>query len=136
MNGVPKTPEFIITTTDEPEQREAQFSDLYALKDKIASIMLLWDFNSYYINIQQGYFIINGGRRIQPTVASLMLHKKLEYARRNRMDVQIAGDDEKENPEISISYIFGMHGVSGDEEKSILLHISSDGTTWCWRDTK
>jgi len=136
MNSRAKAPDFIITTDDNAEAREIQFSDIFNLKNKITSIMLLWDYNSYYVNIEQGYFIINGGKRIQPTVATMMLHKKLEYARRNRMDIQMDGDDTLEESDIRMSYLFGIEGIVDNEHKSILLHISEDGFLWGWRDKR
>lgn len=128
-------PEIIVTTENNPEPYEVQFSDIYNIKDKIKSMLLLWDTNSYYVNIDVGYFIINGGRRVQPVILQMMTDKTIEYAKRNRMDVTLDGDD-LEQGEIQSSYLLGVTGKYNGENKTILVHVSPDGSLWGWKDKR
>lgn len=129
-------PDIIVTTELNPEPFQVLFSDLYALKNKIKSLLFLWDYNSYYVNVEQGYFIINGGRRIQPTITLTMTDKIIEYAKRNRVDVTLDNNENINSGEVQSSYLLGIIGKDGTENKSILIHISPDGSLWGWKDKR
>ena len=132
--AIKQIPEFIVTTYERPEAHEIQFNELFKLKINITSIMLLWDFNSYYVNVDEGYFIINGGRRVQPTVIGKLSDRELEYARRSRVDLELGSDDLVDAPDAQVSYLFGITGTYEHEKKSVLLHIAEDGSVWGWKD--
>ena len=125
-------PEWMITTYDNPEYRKVEFSELLALKDEINSAILLWNFNSYLINISEAYFIINGGRKLQPTVFFNMTDRKFLYARRHRETLPVGVDLGNENRTHEVFYLLGVEGMVEGEKKELLLFISSDGTLWKW----
>jgi len=130
-------PIIIITTYCNTTPRRIAFQDLYAIKNEITSLQLLWDFNSYFINIPIGYFIINGGNRIRPMVVEGMEIPVIEYAKRNRVDMALNTiDDPDKTNEIKISYLIGITGLCDGVSKSVLLHISDNGSVWSWRDSR
>jgi hypothetical protein len=132
-----KEPEFFITTQDNPEVRPVPFVNLYAQRDFMTSMTLLWDCNSYHINIIDKYFIINGGRRI-PVTGKLDSIKVL-YARRNNVELTVTGGKEVKR---GISYLLGFEAVNdnnlteGPVKHELMLHISSDGKVYTFRDKR
>lgn len=129
MNN-PTDPEWIITRVDDPKPQRVEFPDLFSQKDQITSIAVLWDTNSYYVNIEEGYFIINGGRRLQPTGVAMMEDRRIEYARRNSRSFAVGQQDKSVN---SSSYLVGIEGRIENEERQLLIHVSSDGRSWGWK---
>ena len=128
-------PTFLVSTEYPLKYKICSFSQLYNIRFDIKSLILLWDFNSYLINIHDKYFIINGGRKIQPNVFNEMKDFHLIYARRNRINIVLDSDKPTEKPQKF--YLFGIEGKFLDNmANSILLQISEDGTQWIWRDKK
>ena len=125
-------PEWIITTYEDANPRKVDFLELLGLRDQISSALLLWNFNSYYINLSEAYFIINGGRKIQPTVFFNMTDRKFLYARRHRETLPVGVDLGNENRTHEVFYLLGVEGMLEGEKKELLLLISSDGTLWKW----
>lgn len=125
------TPEILVTTSDNTAPHCVLFEELYPLKDQLQSITLLWNANCYLVNAVRNYVIINGGRRLQLSALQKCRDRKVIYRKRNMMQVSVVG---KEPLTREITYIIGVSGVVANKPKLILLQISSDGTTWTWRD--
>ena len=125
-------PEWIITTYEDDNPRKVDFLELLGLRDQISSALLLWNFNSYYINLSEAYFIINGGRKIQPTVFFNMTDRKFLYARRHRETLPVGVELGNENKTHEVFYLLGVEGMIEGEKKELLLFISSDGSLWKW----
>ncbi len=119
--GVPRVPdpEWVISVYGEPKPRSVSFKELFELKDKISSMTLLWNTHSFYVNVEEGYFIINGGRRLKPLPFESLEDKKILYARRNSMNVTVSGNDDLKQGDIIVTYLLGVHGKLGEEEKEI-----------------
>jgi hypothetical protein len=125
----------MITTYENFSAHKVDFSELYSKKNQITSMLLMWDYNSYYVNITNKYFIINGGNRIRPTIMETMEQPVLEYARRNRANIEINVESTK-NGKVEISYLIGVTGLCDGTAKSILLHISETGDMWMWKEDR
>jgi len=132
MEKKEQTPEWIIATYDDPNNRKVEFSELLALKDKISSALLLWDYNSYYVNLSEQYFIINGGRRLQPTIFPKLDNSSFLYARRNKKTMPVGVAPGNEYLSHEITYLLGIEGTLNGEKKELLIQISSDGSLWKW----
>ena len=124
-------PEWIITTYDSSKQRNICFKDLLKLRPQIDSLMLLFDYNSFYVNVDGRYFIINGGRRIQPTAFSMMVKPTVLYSKRRTRTMTVNGGSKSTDV---ISYLLGVEGELDGQMRQLLLHISGDGKLWVWRD--
>jgi len=127
------SPEFIVKQENEIYKSVA-FQDIYSIQDLIEVFVLLWDTNSILVDIKNGKFTINGGRKLIPAGYENLQNKKLLYARRTQARVNIA----KLNGVVptDIFYLAGFKGNSeAGEEKEIFIVISEDGKTWKW-DTK
>jgi hypothetical protein len=81
---------------------------------------ILWDNNCYYVNINQKYFIINGGRK-QLFQTSTNDKAVIFYTRRNTQEI-----GKEKSPRSS--YLLGADYGSG----KIYIHISDDGKYWTW----
>jgi len=86
---VPNDPEWFITTVSRKDPEKVLFKDIFKQRNEILSMMILWDYNSYYVNILDRYFIINGGRRLQPTVLLQLENPIVCYARRVQQDYAV-----------------------------------------------
>lgn len=126
-------PEWIIETEDNRSPHSVQLPEIFAQKDLVRSVVLLWDTNSYYVNVEEGYFIINGGRRLQPTGVAMMEDRRICYARRNSRSFAVGQPDQAQD---SVSYLVGVEGRIEGEERQLLLQISSDGRLWVWKDKR
>lgn len=121
-------PEYIISTVDQGSPRIVPFSELYAQRRDITAMTLLWDHNSYHVNVVDRYFIINGGRKLH--FEDLFPVPMILYSRRNRFEVS-DGEGAKDP---MVTYLLGLQ--SQDEKKQLFLHISGDGQAWAWDNAR
>lgn len=127
------SPEWIVWIGDDPKPVSLQFEELFPVKDQIKKVVLLWDTNSYVIDVVNKSFIINGGRLFQPVGLQDMENAVLEYAARHTRQLSMTADSESSE---SISYLAGVKGTIENEERQLLIHVSSDGRSWSWKDHK
>ncbi len=132
MGEIVLAPEWIVTTTDQMSPIKAKFIDLFEMKPRILSMMLLWVHNSYYVNVAERTMIINGGHKFRPLAMEEFDPIHILYARRNQAvyttnGVQDGGSDK------SISYLLGFEGILNKESRELFLHISEDGSLWAWK---
>lgn len=128
-------PEIIIRNKKEPTPRPVRFEELSSLVDGLQSITLLWNCNSYLVNVDRRCFIINGGRRIGVNpIFKDCRDLKLFYRRRTQMDLTVGSDNGGDNRRVS--YLLGFSGVVNGEEKFMFIQVTDDGSQWVWRDHK
>lgn len=127
------SPEWIVWIGDDPKPVSLQFEELYPVKDQIKKAVLLWDTNSYVIDVVNKTFIVNGGRPIQPPGLHSLQNAEIEYAARHTRQLSMTSDSESSE---RISFLVGVKGTIQGEERSLLLHISDDGSMWQWKDTR
>lgn len=58
---------------------------------------------------------------------------EIEYAARHTRQLSMTSDSESSE---RISFLVGVKGTIQGEERSLLLHISDDGSMWQWKDTR
>lgn len=119
--------------TDDAGVRKVLFKDIFPNRDKIQAITMLWDTNTYQVNLEDLCFIINGGRRIQPTALLQFTDVKPVAIKRHRKEMSLTGGDTGEE---QVSFLLGVSGILDGEERQLLLHISQDGSLWAWRNNK
>ncbi len=129
-------PEFIIRIKGEPTPRPVEFGELFALRDKLQSLTLLWDCNSYHVNVSEGkrHFLINGGRRLKMPAYKKCTDLKVFYRKRNQQDITFGVTSKK--GDYRAFYLLGFEGTVDGEAKLTFLQVSEDGTQWVWRDHK
>jgi hypothetical protein len=125
-------PSIIVVLTGDTVPRKIGFYDIFKYKQYIKTIIFLYDFNSYLINVEEGYFCINGGRRIKPNGCDEYEDRQLKYAKRNTKEVDLTDGHEAT---VRTNYILGLTGILGNEIKNVLIQISEDGLSWNWRDS-
>jgi hypothetical protein len=127
--------EWMITKEEDDGVRTSKvdFKDIFPQINKIVAVMMLWNANSYYVNAKERYFIINGGRRIQPTGLLQLEDPKPVAIKRHRVDMKL---DSEELSGESISFLLGIEGILNTEKRGIYLHVSPDGTLWTWKDSR
>lgn len=113
----------IIVSVKGSTPQKVPFENLFDLKDEITSIVLLWDTNSYFLNIENGTFIINGGRRL---MIPDMEGAKLLYRKRNGVTYALTGMGKKAH---KVNWIIGLEK---SPERRVFLNISGDGKTFEW----
>lgn len=128
--------EFIVKLRTEEAPKNLPFKELFHNRPEMASMMLLWNNNSYYINVEDRYFLINGGRRIIPAVLVLMKNPIVLYARRNKQEVNMNMDKPSEMGDRTITYLLGAEGIVDGISKEILLEVSENGLFWKWRNKR
>jgi len=128
-------PEFIIRIKSEPSPRPIRFEDIFPIKDELQSLTLLWDTNSYMVNRDKRFIIINGGRKIAFGEYKECRDLKIFYRRRVSQDIGVGNNIIKEKAK-RVSYLLGFVGTVKDETKYVFLHISTDGTQWVWKDER
>lgn len=124
-----QSPEWFITDSMGEKPRIVDFPDIFAIKSDVKSLMILWPLSSYYVNVKEKYFIIQGGKRIQPTGIDEMKDVKLLYARRNRQDMTLDG----QNKVLHVSYLMGVEGQLDGKTRVLYLEVSEDGRLWRWK---
>lgn len=116
--------------TDAYGTKKVLFKDIFPNRDNIESIMMLWDTNSYYINVKNKYFLINGGRRVQPIALLEMEDLKPLAVHRHRKELSTNTMDVTGNE--SSLFLVGVTGIIKDEVRDLFLYISQDGSMWSW----
>lgn len=120
--------EIIVTTRDALNApRTVRFEELYDLRENIASIMFLWDSNSYYVDSLSKVFMINGGRRI---ILDSMGDCSIMYRKRNSQTMSLTGKASKTNT----AWIVGLQEDT-DEGRIAALKITDGGSSWQWIDS-
>lgn len=122
--------EFIVKLKNEDTPKTLPFKELFQNRSNMESMQLLWDCSSYYVNVEERYFIINGGRRVQPDNLVMMESPMVLYTRRNKQEV---GMDGVEVGDRVITYLLGAEGIVDGIHKEILLEIEETGILWRWR---
>ncbi len=126
-------PEWIISTKTQPAPYVVEFKELFALRKDILSMTLLWTFNSYHVDVRRRQFLINGGRRIS---ISMQPDTELLYAKRNRKTV-LLNEIKKNGAGVhEITYLLGLQDVIDGRQREIMIHVSSDGANWYWRNRR
>lgn len=116
--------EIIIVTRDCPKPKKVRFEDLYGLKERIETIMFLWDTNCYYVDCKNNAFIINGGRRLAfPNLGNTCI----EFRRRNTMQVSSGVKAISR----TCTWIIGIKSI--DSGSMCLLEIEHSGNSWKWK---
>lgn len=124
-----ESPEWFITDSLEGKPKQVNFPDIFSIKSDVKSLMILWPLSSYYVNIEEKYFIIQGGKRIQPSGITEMKDVRLLYARRNRQDMTLDGQSKV----LHVSYLIGIEGELEGETRVLFLEVSDDGRFWRWK---
>jgi hypothetical protein len=117
--------EVIITSKDSSKPRVAQFSELFALRNDITSMMYLWNTSCYYVDVVRQTFIINGGRKI---VFGDFKACKILYRRRNQISYALNSDNN--DPKKKLNWLLGLEEIG--TKRKVLLIISEDGCFWEW----
>jgi len=128
--------EFVVTTRGEITPKVIPFENLFVLKPNIIAMTLLWNVNSYHVNIEQRLFILNGGRRIHINGFEDAENIRILYVRRNnlKMSVNSDGNGQPKEEKHEVSYLLGWEGEIKGETKQLMIHISPDGCNWYWRE--
>lgn len=116
--------EIIVSTIHSDMPKPVKFEELYGIKDDVISIIFLWNHNSYFVNVKERTFIINGGRKMNfPATGKT----KLLYRKRTAETVAITGAAEGSNRVIT-----WLVGFEDEVENKLFLQISEDGKHWTW----
>ena len=80
--------------------------------------------------------MVNGGRKIAVSVFKNCIDLDIFYRRRNSIELAFGAIPNKNDSEAGhkTTYLLGFSGTVNDEMLYMLLHISSDGTQWIWRN--
>jgi len=132
-------PEYIITTSEKPESHLVDFGEVFKQRDHIKTITLLWNTNSYLVNVEKRFFLINGGRRMQ--VNNLVQSSKVLpfLIRRHQAKIGVGfadGDGGGEVSEHTLTHLLGLEAEVLGVRKEIMIHISTDGREWVWKDRR
>lgn len=124
MDGDPH--EIIITTQEDSNQpRVVEFLDLYDLRNDITTMMYLWNANSYFVDVVNRTFIINGGRKLK---FGDMGPCRILYRRRNQQ--RYATNDLSKASEKVVLWLLGLEEIG--TKRRLLLIVSEDGVAWRW----
>ena len=123
--------ELEIIVKEQGQSTPIVFEEVYRHRDSIESLMLLWDASSYYVNREEMYFILCGGRRIKPdSLASFDKEKtRVFLAKRHQQDMS-AGSDGLTEGEHRLYYCLGLT----DDTHKMYAQISEDGRFWIWKE--
>lgn len=120
--------EILVQVQGESAPRSVKFEDLFAIKEVVLSIVLMWTYNSYYVGVDKSTFLINGGRKLK---FDRIKNPKLVYRKRTSQTISTTGAAEGERR--SMSWIVGIQ--EGDDGEMILLNITETGANWHWMNT-
>jgi len=115
--------EIMVTLKDDLTSRLVQFSELYAMRERIGSLMLLWNTNSYYVDSVSRTFIINGGRR---TKFNEMEDCRILYRRRTKAEVAMNSEERNR----IVTWLIGIESRSTGSV--VFIEIGDDGVEWKW----
>lgn len=116
--------EIVVSVEGNPTPKSVAFSDLYAMRESIKSVMVFWNTNSYYVDSMSKTFIINGGRKVR---FNEMEDCRILYRRRTQAEMAVNSGDEASR---KVIWIFGLE--SKKTGSTVFMEISEDGKDWKW----
>ena len=130
-------PAWVVETESNPTSRPIAFSDLKAYQQDIVAVALIWPTHSSRVGVRDRFFVINGGFPIKTDTDQAKSEAVLEYVRRQSQNVSLIGNNNVRVGGVATVYLIGYKYVTVDGvEKTRLVEISQDGTTWKFRDHK
>jgi len=124
-------PEWIVTFKDDKMARKLEHGQLYPNRERIESVVVFWDTNSYYVNVTGKFFIINGGRRVTSERLSRLENPMVLCVRRNQIQIPVNGSSA---PKKFALYLVGIQGVIEGKETQLFAEISNGGKDWEWKE--
>lgn len=120
-------PSWAIRTTGSPLFKTVVFKDILALKNQINAVSLVFDTNSYYVDVEDQHFVINGGRKLK-IETQIVSSPKLFYCVERRKDIGIGNNVLSQ----SFTYLLGYEG----KDKMMFMRIAPDGKTFRFETTR
>jgi len=120
-------PEWIVKYLDKDIPDSVEFESIFPSRDRIEHLTLLWDTNSYHLNVAERFFIVNGGRRLRPQILEEWGVCRLLAVRRWTRELSMTGDQVRAD---SARYLLGF--VGSDESEQLFVHVAEDGASWAW----
>lgn len=133
LDSMPKPRLDLLDTTKPPSlviskgtaaMHPASFEEASQKRLDIERACLIWNTNSYFIDVHAQEFVVNGGRKIrfdeeQVTDPVLLL------VRRHIRKVSMGGTAHLEE---RVSYLIGYEGMRGGAKHEVFAHVSPDGS--------
>lgn len=131
---------FLVSTKKDNKQIVIDFKDIFNIKSDLRTMTLLWNTNSYHVNLVGRFFIVNGGRKINIGGFDTVKCIEIIYAKRHSMAVSFNTSDKNGKGNIqkeTITYLLGMQGkdIKGTK-REIMLHVSTNGDEHEWLDKR
>lgn len=121
-------PQIVVATKKERVLYLTTFEDVAITKEEVATCALIWNTNSYYIDVENQIFVVNGGKKIrfdEYQVANAIL----VFVRRHH--VTLNGEKKEET-----SYFLGYEGEGKEKHEMMAMHISPDGSEFRFVQTR
>ena len=126
-------PAFLVKTAINGVYAEHTFSELYNMRDQIITLTVMWDYNSYLIDLYERHIVINGGRALRMDLLTQMEDPKLYYRKRHMTNIGISDGKTKQD---RLSYVVGAEGIVAGKLRQIYMLIKGDGTEVCIEGSK
>ncbi len=124
--------EFIVSTKDRPQPYKIEFEKIFPLKPQIKSAVLLFNFNSYLVNVKEKFFVINGGRKISIKGFESCSDLKVTVVKRHRRELSLGKAESNGKGKEYVFFLLGWEGTVEGEKKELFLNISPEGNQWFW----
>ena len=123
------TPEIVVATKGHRVLQKTSFEEASQNKREIIVASLVWNTNSYFVDIDEQVFVINGGKKIR-FEEWLVNDPILVLIRRHHLRL---GMGDGEHPLKEVSYLLGYVGIAAGAERTMLMHISPDGSEFVFK---
>jgi len=120
--------EIIVRVKTDPTPMVVTREELYPIREKLDSMMLLWNTASYYVDTKQKMFIVNGGRKLFMDFEDGV---KIVYRMRRSVTYGLTS---KEPPTHHEAWVMGLEGIKDGKPKQVFLVIEHGGETWGWEN--
>lgn len=119
----PHPPEFVIASKAKRTLEKVTFEYISQHRPEVVTAALVWNTNSYLVDVEEQVFVVNGGKKIRFDEWPID-NRRLLLIQSNRQDVK---EGELQVVKV-VSYMLGIEGTHEGQPRMIFVHISPDGS--------
>lgn len=126
-----KEPDYVMASKGHCQMEKSSFEEMSKRRSEITTAALVWDTNSYFVDVDAQVFVVNGGKKIRFDEWPIQ-NPVVALVRRNQSDFM----DGKKTRTSSIGYFLGIEGTWKGQPRMVLMEISPDGSSFRFKTSR
>ena len=124
-------PEIVAASKAKRQLEKTTFEYISQHRAEVTIAALVWNTNSYFIDVEEQVFVINGGKKIRFDEWQID-DSQILLIRRNKQDLK-DGEPQKVVP---LGYMLGLQGTHEGQPRMVFVHVSPDGSQFDFKTAR